>query len=458
MKQHTLYLHIGTHKTGTTSIQFTCDRVRQQLQEQGLVYPRIGKRNPGHHHFAHAIADQGSAEVSPADADEFVRNVRRELKKRDVLLSAEPFYRHTVGYDPASKNLWEAKERYVARLRALFGDEHVVVVAYIRRQDSLALSLYKESVLKAAYSKSLDTFCTERADFLDYRRNVELWARYFGRANVRLFRYDPALRGSAHVSEFLRRLGYGIRLDPSHSETVERNVSLPGSVVELKRRMNLLGFAGRQSLLAREILEAVFSADSLAATAVQSLYQEERASIASLRPFIHENEHLRQYFTNQEDCDLLCAPGLDFVTIYTPKDEHALNIQVNILHAVFAHMFARIGEVAHGCAEELLCGGLSLEAVQRAQQSVDFQPRSRGNHLTLLQALAASGQSDRIAATRKEAGKYLAPVEQEALEAAARSLTSKSGGTRLFQPNLSRWRRLLARYFVALAFILRWES
>ena len=35
----TLYIHIGTPKTGTTSIQNFCGLNREKLKEQGVLYP-----------------------------------------------------------------------------------------------------------------------------------------------------------------------------------------------------------------------------------------------------------------------------------------------------------------------------------------------------------------------------------------------------------------------------------
>ena len=54
-------LHVGTHKTGTTSIQKYCRKNEDVLKEESILYPNfdvIGKpKRYAHHEVAHALAD-----------------------------------------------------------------------------------------------------------------------------------------------------------------------------------------------------------------------------------------------------------------------------------------------------------------------------------------------------------------------------------------------------------------
>ena len=43
-----IILHVGTHKTGTTTIQDTLFHNRELLRARGVVYPRIGLIAPHH--------------------------------------------------------------------------------------------------------------------------------------------------------------------------------------------------------------------------------------------------------------------------------------------------------------------------------------------------------------------------------------------------------------------------
>ncbi len=54
----TVYLHIGTHRTGSTSIQRFMANAEEALAEQGIIYPKTGRPDTdwtnqyGHHELA----------------------------------------------------------------------------------------------------------------------------------------------------------------------------------------------------------------------------------------------------------------------------------------------------------------------------------------------------------------------------------------------------------------------
>lgn len=52
------FIHIGTHKTGTTSIQHLLIRNSSALRERGYCYPQAGRLelSPGHHNLAWEIS------------------------------------------------------------------------------------------------------------------------------------------------------------------------------------------------------------------------------------------------------------------------------------------------------------------------------------------------------------------------------------------------------------------
>ena len=60
-------LHIGTHKTATTTLQDTLATNRALLAEQGIVYPSIG-RATGHHTLATHWIDLPKVYYEPAPA------------------------------------------------------------------------------------------------------------------------------------------------------------------------------------------------------------------------------------------------------------------------------------------------------------------------------------------------------------------------------------------------------
>lgn len=152
---HKLVLHIGTHKTGTTSIQRFLSANRKMLRKNQIFYPGsdVGghfKQHYAHHRIAHAL----SGEVSQAQIDEVASyfDAVRENTRTDetVLISAEPLYRHVKRIDEG-----EAGRRfdggagylgdplpYIKALKRAIGDFEVKVVLMLRRQDLFIESLY----------------------------------------------------------------------------------------------------------------------------------------------------------------------------------------------------------------------------------------------------------------------------------------------------------------------------
>jgi len=49
-----MFIHAGTHKTGTTAIQLAMHSAREHLQEHGIYWPEINQKF-NHHNFIRYI-------------------------------------------------------------------------------------------------------------------------------------------------------------------------------------------------------------------------------------------------------------------------------------------------------------------------------------------------------------------------------------------------------------------
>lgn len=245
-----LFLHIGTHKTGTTSLQRFLTDNRAVLRRQGLLYPDpaiggFGKRY-AHHQVAHAIAGQGRA-GSPEDARRFFDRVRRDLRSREsAIVSAEALYRHVLP-DPESGRRLDAGGGavgdplpYIRRVRDCLGDFDVTVLVMLRPQDTFLESLYAEQVMTSPYRRGIDHFTAERAWLADYEARLEMWASVFGADSLSVRTFEPASFPDGIERAFVEWVGgrWEDRLVPA---TVH-NATVPRALVEYKRALN-----GRQS-------------------------------------------------------------------------------------------------------------------------------------------------------------------------------------------------------------------
>ena len=96
-----IFIHIGTHKTGTTSIQYTLSRLRDELRLEGILVPHAGTLNSepkhrdiawmaGHHNLPWEL--YGDYRFNPKNGT--VADLIQELKHSDLetaVISAEDF-------------------------------------------------------------------------------------------------------------------------------------------------------------------------------------------------------------------------------------------------------------------------------------------------------------------------------------------------------------------------------
>ncbi len=173
-----LFVHAGSHKTGTTAIQQTLGAARGELRGQGICWPQLGS-SPVHHKLVQSLHDRGL--LARLNAAWMARRIRRQSQGcRATVLSSERLYR--IGYDLIGNEPQDSDARrrrrneVLGRFRALFADEFDIrVILYLRRVDVFAESMFKELLFRKDY------------------RGRYLFARFLEEQDV-LFRYDDRIR------------------------------------------------------------------------------------------------------------------------------------------------------------------------------------------------------------------------------------------------------------------------
>jgi hypothetical protein len=236
-----LYLHIGTEKTGTSSIQNFFHANRERLKRDGVLYPLTpGKRN----HTALAAAAQQLDKRGPLRKSLDVRTDQDVLKLRATLkeglreeLSAGG-YRAVVmsGEHCSSRLLEDAEVAWLKELLAPFFDEMRIVV-YLRRQDDYLLSVYSTAVKSGAtFTLRLPPQRTMEQRY-DYWELLSRWARGFGRERIICRKFErSAMRGGDVVEDFLAAVGLEMKADYERPQSV--NESLDAESLEFLRLFN----------------------------------------------------------------------------------------------------------------------------------------------------------------------------------------------------------------------------
>lgn len=234
-----LLLHIGTHRTGTTTIQRFASKHRTALKERRLWYPgyEIVGANDHYAHLdlAHGVAGLSDRRLDFDGARRFFDAVRQHAGEDDtVLISSEPFYRHTYPETAeSSPEYWQARERYVRRTLEVAGDLDIEIVLVLRRQDAFAQSMYNEHIKATRYGGTFEQFIEEKRALFEYHSQIRTWQRHFSQLRVLVFE-DLVATGDL-VAAFFD--AFGISTDGLEPVAL-KNASLTHDLVEIKRHLN----------------------------------------------------------------------------------------------------------------------------------------------------------------------------------------------------------------------------
>ncbi|MEZ0578835.1 hypothetical protein [Nocardioides sp. MH1] len=231
-------LHIGTGKTGTTSIQHLMRLSREALADAGVLYPT----SPGpvrHTRFGLSFRTDEDLERMPAwrrmkaqSPERFRRRVHRRLLAEiadaglpRVLFSDEALY----GFSGTPL------ERLRAFVDGLGGQVRLVV--YLRRQDDHLISYYQQQVKVGETSRLAEWSTRDRSSTYDYARRLSHWRREMSGAQLVVRRFEPtAFVDGSLEADFLAAADIaGVPATPVE----RRNESLDAEAVEFLRIYNL---------------------------------------------------------------------------------------------------------------------------------------------------------------------------------------------------------------------------
>lgn len=243
----TLYIHIGTPKTGTTSLQHFCTENAKLFEEQGYCYPIFP------HKFKYINIMRNGLFLSYKGYDENKnRNQMEEAKffrqgmdfildnfqKFDnIILSDEAIW--NVVFKRGKTDLWERLKKEA--------DEHdyvIKVVVYLRRQDSLATSWWNQKIKigKRVYSKdSWENFVKDPTKFeLEYYDSLKFIEKFVEKENIIVRRFGRQyFKNGSIFEDFIDAVGMRYSSHFVISEG-QRNVSLVGNTHEIKRILNTI--------------------------------------------------------------------------------------------------------------------------------------------------------------------------------------------------------------------------
>jgi hypothetical protein len=200
-----LFIHIGDHKTGTTSIQAFLRRQAGELASAGIAVPTTGtySEESGHHNLAFQLIGDRRWNQSHGGLDELVAELRC-CRQPQAAMSCEDF------------SLLVAHPEGLKRLEStLQAEGHTLSwLMFLRRVDDYSESLYCELTLhgyqpRFGYPGFVLNFLLHgryRSKFCDYDAFVREWRR-LSVSPLHLFDYDQAVSDGGVLPHFLAAIG-----------------------------------------------------------------------------------------------------------------------------------------------------------------------------------------------------------------------------------------------------------
>lgn len=228
------YIHIGMHKTGSTSIQHSLNG----YDDGRLAYLALSEPNHSHD-LMDMFLEKGRATVwqpipggsLEAQRERLYAQVEAQFSEtnKDFVISSEELWRR---FAPA----------HVAAvcdyLRTFF--DRLVVIVYLREPYSFLARSIQE------VSKSRDIFAMGYHEYFPlYRTRLEPWLENVGAENMQFVLFDrSALIGADSVSDFVTRVG----ADPTTARPTNANASLSAEGVALLQYAMRLRQPGPQTI------------------------------------------------------------------------------------------------------------------------------------------------------------------------------------------------------------------
>lgn len=286
-------LHIGTEKTGTSTIQEYLKVNRKNLSKDGVLYPAFAGPNGGSQweFVAYVLPQPWKFELgkrfnikSEKDHLNFQQDLLENLNNE---ITANQFNTLLISSEHFHSRLNNVK--LINRLKKLLDDfvESYEIILYLRRQDRLACSFYSTKIKNAAANPVVFPYKKNGGlvYYFDFERIYDNWAEVFGEKNIRVRLFnEQELKNQDLLQDFCEVAGlpYENKNIPS-----QFNRSLEQSAADFLLEINRL-YGGKRSPerdeLAR-LLTRLFPGKNYPATREQA--------ISFYRSFAEGNERLK---------------------------------------------------------------------------------------------------------------------------------------------------------------------
>ena len=309
----TLYMHIGTPKTGTSAIQYFCCQNYDVLLKRGLCYPDLGFSFPGigsnrnAHFLSHRMFDEQNQRLPEEEKkirEQGLAKLENLFARRDcVVISDEHIWNEKEINKECLENIRERMEAIGVTVR---------VIVYLRRQEQVIQSYWAQQVkegLQLSFSEYMEKG-RYRYFQLNYEKRLKVFSDVLGKENVIVRCYEKGQylgKEQTIISDFLHIFGIELN-DELRESNLVKNPSLQGIYLQVKCLLNANPAFSTKRNFSVSLLQKVQQAeeDGVVFTQGDGLSKQEVEEYLS--KFIEKNEAVARTYLGREDGTLFYDP------------------------------------------------------------------------------------------------------------------------------------------------------
>ena len=227
-----LIIHVGTPKTGTTSLQTYLDKKQRKLRGKGILYPHNLEKLQNSTAPKHQWFEKNLVTTHLENFLENFKNIISQVKKdtHTIILSSEGIYNYWWDFPDQSKDiLCELSKLFDIKIWVWFRDPLEFIESYykqcIRNPQVESNPCYGKDL---SFAEMLDIKWFSQ--HLNYQGFVTECQTLFGKNNVSVFKYQADV-----VQELIQKLGLAT---PHDNPTPRQNKSLNSASIKLLRTIN----------------------------------------------------------------------------------------------------------------------------------------------------------------------------------------------------------------------------
>ncbi len=291
---NTLYVHIGTAKTGTTAIQKFCNDNQKVLEQKGYCYPIFSYRyeNKSINRNAHFLIAE-DYENRTGTFREAMDQIRHLFERYpNIILSDEIIWSRSF---KQQKIMWQSLLKEASE-----GGFQVKIIVYFRRQDSYLNSGWNQNVKADGSSQTWMDYLTQKTNAfkMNYGSHLHKIASIVGKENIIVRRFEPKrfINGSLY-DDFLHAVGLSLT-DEYEIAQFMKNPKLAGNTHEIMRILNTMpGMDEKTNEFFRKALLSY--ADQSGEQYLCEMFSKEEAA-AYMKKYEKQNQMIAQDYLDGE--------------------------------------------------------------------------------------------------------------------------------------------------------------